>query len=113
MWPPAPARFSTITGCPMSSHMRFATARVTLSLGPPAGKAAMNRTGLTGYAGAEPGLVVCAVAETQTIAATNSNNPELERHQESATGSFWLMRRRVIPGARAVLLKRAYLRGRR
>ena len=46
--PPAPPRFSTTTGWPMLSLMRWATMRATTSVVPPAGKGTMIFSGLDG-----------------------------------------------------------------
>src|SRR5215831_14056238 len=49
MLPPAPARFSTTTGCPRSSPSGAATARDSVSTTAPGGNGLMRRTGLDGY----------------------------------------------------------------
>src|SRR5688572_14628378 len=56
MMPSAPARFSTITGCPNDSDRRCAMIRPGTSTAPPGAKPMMMRTGLTGYFAASPPL---------------------------------------------------------
>src|SRR4051812_32751350 len=48
MLPPAPARFSTITCCPMFSARNLATTRATVSVPPPGSKPTTMVTGLEG-----------------------------------------------------------------
>src|SRR5580765_8518284 len=48
MVPPAPPRFSTSTGWPIDSCMRWATMRAAMSVVPPAGNGTTMRSGLDG-----------------------------------------------------------------
>ena len=48
MDPPAPARLSTVTGCPMDSLIFWATKRATISVVPPAGNGTIILMGLEG-----------------------------------------------------------------
>src|SRR5690242_10357431 len=50
MLPPAPPRFSTITGWPRLAPRRSATMRPRMSVGPPGGNGRMSRMGLLGQA---------------------------------------------------------------
>src|SRR5665213_4092676 len=66
--PLAPARFSTITGCPRRVVRPAASTLATRSVTPPAGTGTTNLIGLSGK-------LACAPAASGTIAARNANAP--------------------------------------
>src|SRR2546421_11048724 len=61
---PAPAMFSTTTGCPSSSASFAATGRDKESVGPPGGKGTIHFSGLDGY---------CANTEVETSSNAKKN----------------------------------------
>src|SRR5512144_2148605 len=68
MVPPAPALFSTITGCPSSAEIPCATARATPSVPPPGGNGTINLIGWVGHdcAPAVPAAQASARARAET-----------------------------------------------
>src|SRR5690606_30595518 len=56
MPPPAPARFSTTTGCPRLRLIASATGRPTVSATPPGGKGTIIVTGRDGQVSAAPAI---------------------------------------------------------
>src|SRR5690349_2077309 len=66
MFPPAPGRLSTITGCFQVSISFCPRARATVSTAPPAANGTTIRTGLAGYAWATAPVAVAAEASAMS-----------------------------------------------
>src|SRR5512145_2030310 len=81
MVPPAPALFSTITGCPSSTERPCATARATPSVPPPGGKGTISLIGWVGHDWA------CAVPAAKASASA----------QAESTRKRWFMASLLFP----------------
>src|SRR5262249_312158 len=82
--PPAPARFSTITGCPRAGDRRSASQRARISVTPPAPPGPMMRTGLLGQlVGPWPFGETTGVASAQRAPVDPRSHRRVERMPHS------------------------------
>src|SRR2546425_9659053 len=98
MWPFAPTRFSTTTGCPRLSDSFWPTTRAARSEPPPAGKATTIFTARTGYPCAHtPSTNKRSIRKTARIASVRLDvrGPD---HLAPARFLFANERRRLLRG---------------
>src|SRR5262249_44716295 len=82
--PPAPARFSTITGCPRAGDRRSASQRARISVTPPGPPGTMMRTGLLGQlVGPWPFGETTGVASAQRAPVDPRSHRRVERMPHS------------------------------
>src|SRR5512140_3093632 len=94
MAPPAPARFSTTTGCPSEASISLAASRPSRSPVPPAGKGTMSLTGRVGQVCANNALGAAAARASSARAtprwmriAISSQRRRGEQYNKGPSGS--------------------------
>src|SRR5262245_50503092 len=100
---PPPSLLSTITPCFHPSESFWASIRPTMSTPPPGAKGTIRRTVRFGKGAA----AIAGWLDAKNDAHRNDRNPASNHIAARSLGFYWLTRHRVIPVARAVLLKRA------
>src|SRR3954464_3924275 len=103
IWPPAPGRFSTMTGCFQCSFMRCAMMRAAMSAPAPADSGTMMRMALEGYS-----CGCCACPATVKNRANEVATLPTSREKKVTVTIFPLSERRhVEPRGRGVLMRPA------